>query len=468
MVADQYGLEVTTTNQACAKAVDSYYEAVLAYRPFRLWSAAADEAMRQDASCPMARVLAADCSFCQGDAAKAKELLEKLGEEAEASSPSWSWRELRYVEAWRHWVLQGDPSGCYVALSEVVSRYPSDLFAVKRGHIMGLILGDGSKMLSIVQPAAENAKSTPPPKYLHGMWSFALEQEGQYKEAERIAWEGFGFEKELGPDAWLDHSLAHSLYFQGVDRLDDAMSFMKERSRTWPKEDLHPFLYTHCWWHLALLYTESGDFEPAIAIFDERLWPEGPEGLSQGGDPQVQLNALNLLWRLETRRQADLAGPRWRRVLEGCRGLSLPKGGAKGTLQHCDLLLDILLIRGLCVTAAQDPQPLDEFLTAVQKHSEEMAAGPGGAGGRAEAYRDLARFVADVFRSDLPDSADAAEKQLKARSGILELKAQWGCLGGSEEQRGILLEAAKGPVVCGNTQVERVAEVSSGGGCHLL
>ena len=80
------------------------------------------------------------------------------------------------------------------------------------------------------------AKTSPPPKYLHGMWSFALEQEGQYKEwaspdstfrnlaaslcqeAERIAWEGFSFEKELGPDAWLDHSLAHSLYFQGHKR----------------------------------------------------------------------------------------------------------------------------------------------------------------------------------------------------------------------------------------------------------
>ena len=27
---------------------------------------------------------------------------------------------------------------------------------------------------------------------------------------------------------------------------------------------------------------------------------------------------------------------------------------SQGTLQHCDLLLDILLIRGLCVTAAED------------------------------------------------------------------------------------------------------------------
>mmetsp|Transcript_41902 Transcript_41902/g.99772 ORF Transcript_41902/g.99772 Transcript_41902/m.99772 type:complete len:464 (+) Transcript_41902:57-1448(+) len=463
MVTDQFGLEVATTKPACAKAVDCYYEAVLAYRPFRSWSAAADEALREDAACPMARVLAADCAFCQGDVAKAKDFLENLSKESEGASGVWSWRELQYVEAWCRWVLHSDPAGCYDALSEVVSRHPSDLFAVKRGHIMGLILGDGSRMLSIVQPAADSAKTTPPPKYLHGMWSFALEQEGQYKEAERIAWEGFSFEKELGPDAWLDHSLAHSLYFQGMGRLDDAMSFMKKRSETWPKEDLHPFLYTHCWWHLALLYTESRNFEPALAIFDERLWPEGPEGVAQGGDPQVQLNALNLLWRLETRQQAEAAEPRWRRVLQGCKGLSLPKDGSKGTLQHCDLLLDILLIRGLCVGAMEDAKPLDELLTAVNKHSEEMAAGPGGAGGRAEAYRDIAQSVADLFRSDLA-SAETAEKRSKARNCILELKPHWGCLGGSEEQRGILLEAVKGPVVCGNPQEEG----SSNGGCYLL
>mmetsp|Transcript_62265 Transcript_62265/g.128763 ORF Transcript_62265/g.128763 Transcript_62265/m.128763 type:complete len:113 (-) Transcript_62265:147-485(-) len=111
----------------------------------------------------------------------------------------------------------------------------------------------------------------------------------------------------------------------------------------------------------------------------------------------------------------------------------------------------------------EDAKPLDEFLTAVKKHSEEMAAGPGGAGGRAEAYGDIAQSVADVFRSDLLASAETAEKRSKARNCILELKPHWGCLGGSEEQRGILLEAVKGPVVCGNPQEE-----GSNGGCHLL
>ena len=75
-----------------------------------------------------------------------------------------------------------------------------------------------------------------------------------------------------------------------------------------------------------------------------------------------------------------------------------------------------------------------------------MAAGPGGAGGRAEAYRDIAQSVADVFRecpggaargssgaavepdcrgSDLLASAETAEKRSKVR--CTELRSEWSC-----------------------------------------
>lgn len=440
---DQFEIEVTTSSQPCVEGINAYYEAVLAYRPFPAWSSAAEKAM-EDPKCPMARVLAADCAFCQGDATKAKDLLEKLVEDKEKEK--WSWRECKYVEAWCSWILNSDPTGCYNILAEVVNRHPTDLFAVKRGHIMCLILGDGQKMLDIVETAAKVCgKAVPPPRYFHGMWAFGLEQQGCYQDAEKIAKEGLAYEESLGPDAWLDHGMAHALYFQGEDRLEDAERFLKERSSTWSKEALHPFLYTHCWWHLSLLHCERGNYDDCLAIFDERLWPEGSEG-EQGTDPQVQLNALNLLWRLELR-QASIK-PRWQRVLEGCKGLSLPKDGIKGSLQHSDLLLDILLIRGLCIDAKQDPTPLEDFLAATQAHAQEMAKGAG-ADGRGDTFGALARLVTEIFRSDLPDTSETTERRAKAREEVWALQPKWGCLGGSVEQRGILLEAVKGPVVCG-------------------
>ena len=87
------------------------------------------------------------------------------------------------------------------------------------------------------------------------------------KDAERVAKEGLAFERSLGPDAWLDHGLAHALYFQGgtriavtrgkplvgflrrsrcfvffagysagEKRLEEAEKFLKQRSGTWLKE----------------------------------------------------------------------------------------------------------------------------------------------------------------------------------------------------------------------------------------
>lgn len=439
---DSFGLDVSTTNDDCIEAINDYYEAVLAYKPFTAWIAASDKALATDPGCPLAKVAAADCAYSRGEGQVAVDLMKSLEGQEHGT-----WRELQYVAAWTRWV-NGDPAGCFEKLQEAVERHPEDLFAVKRGQLMGLLLGEGAKIKSIVEVAGKAVKEGAPPRFLHGMWSFGLEQEGQYEEAEAKAREGLAFEAALGPDPWLDHSMAHALYFQGEDRQDDAVEFLEARAATgsWDVEKLHPFLYTHCWWHLALLYCERRDFALVWKIFDEQLWPTAPE---RSSDPQVHLNALNLLWRLETRGQSETTRDRWANVLTACRGITLPGAdGSKGTLQHCDLLLDILLVRGLCVAAKEDPKPLDAFLEAIRANEAILAASPGGANGRAEAYRDVALLVAELFRGDQPEAGFPA-RQAKARQELRALEPKWTGLGGSTEQRSVLLEALEGPIVSG-------------------
>jgi len=450
---DRFGLRLTTQSQECREAVNEYYEAVLAYKPFAAWTAA-ERAMDADPSCPMAWVLAADYAFCKGDVARATDLLRTVQAKAEESAAeSWALREKSYLQAWTKWAVDGDPAGCFEVLVSVVDAHPSDLFAVKRGQIMGLILGDGTKIHLIVGNAATKTLTSPPPKYLHGMWAFGLEQCGQYEEAEQKAREGLAFEAELGADAWLDHGLAHALYFQGEDMMDDAIEFLKSRSPTWNSTALHPFLYTHNWWHLALLYCERRDYTNSLKIFDERLWADSDSEMRV--DPQVQLNALNLLWRFETRGQSEAAQARWAKVLEGCEGLTLPAQGAKAEKapqQHCDLLLDILLVRGLCTRSAQNPKALDTFLAAISAHGQGLATSAGGANGRAGTYMAVATHIADLFRNDQSETGMPL-RHSKARKELAALRESWGSLGGSEEQRSVLLEATEGqPVVCGEVQ----------------
>ena len=47
-----------------------------------------------------------------------------------------------------------------------------------------------------------------------------------------------------------------------------------------------------------------------------------------------------------------------------------------GALQHSDLLLDILLIKALCVE--QEADLLTDFLEATQRHAKEWRRGPVG------------------------------------------------------------------------------------------
>lgn len=449
---DVFGLRVTTSSSECVDAVNAYYEAVLGHKPFTAW-AVVDTAVQCDPRSPLPRVLAADCAFCCGNASRAKALLEELAHDAaSAEVAAWEWREQKYVEAWTRWVVAGDPSGCYAALLEAVDRNPSDLFAVKRGQMIGLILGDGAKIFEIVQRASVAAPTSPPPKFLYGMWSFGFVEVDRFEEAEAKALEGLALEGVLGIDAWLDPGLARALYFQGEERLDDAIEFLESRRSMWSATELHPFLYTHNWWHLALFYCEQRNFGEAVRIFDQRLWAD--EDAAMRTDPAVQLNALGLLWRLETRGEAALARPRCLKVLQACKGVTLPSSadGVVGSMQHCDLLLDVFLVRGLCYGVASAAHDLDFFLASVESHADDLARGAGGAGGRAEAYKEIAAYIAELFREDRPEAGTPARHAV-ARKGLRGLKEKWPCLGGSSEQRGAILEAVEGPVVCGAPEV---------------
>jgi hypothetical protein len=53
-----------------------------------------------------------------------------------------------------------------------------------------------------------------------------------------------------------------------------------------------PFLFTHLWWHLALLYANAGHYSKALHLFDTVLWERDHPELKD--DTQVQINALEV------------------------------------------------------------------------------------------------------------------------------------------------------------------------------
>ena len=67
------------------------------------------------------------------------------------------------------------------------------------------------------------------------------------EDAERIAKEGLAFESTLGPDAWLDHGMAHALYFQGAEFSKSSLNSWNHRN-DWPcNPELRPWEVKRGW-----------------------------------------------------------------------------------------------------------------------------------------------------------------------------------------------------------------------------
>merc|ERR1719198_2315230 len=116
------------------------------------------------------------------------------------------------------------------------------------------------------------------------------------------------------------------------------------------------------------------------------------------------------------------------------------------------MLIDVLLVRALCTNAKANAKPLESWLKAVEAHAAKLLSVAEGANSHADAYLAIARLVAELFRTDQSESGFAM-RQSMARKKLRELQPLWSILGGSKEQRGVLLEAIEGPVVCGAPEV---------------
>ncbi len=141
-------------------------------------------------------------------------------------------------------------------------------------------------------------KGLPSYSYVVGMQAFGFEECNQYPTAEAAAMTALDMEAR---DPWAVHALAHVLEMQG--RYDEGNAMYREREPDWAPDNGFAF---HNWWHLALYHLETGDYDGALALYDEQILP-------QDSDLSLQmLDAAALLWRLYLL-DVDV-GERWERI----------------------------------------------------------------------------------------------------------------------------------------------------------
>ena len=249
-----------------------YARAVLSYAPNAQWHVIIDHFCSNTDVLPVHHLLAADAYFSLFDQQKARQILQNIPCNSSIQTLISASEELQALYlALQAWAIEGDLAAAFQHFMSALKQSKRNLFYCKRAQLMALIAG---KNRDILQPALLVVKENQGRDFFAGMLVFGYEQAEEFEKAEMAAKEAQAAGR---PDGWLDHGFAHSLYFQGKNRIEEAKAFLEKRKDSWSLENMMPFLYTHLWWHYALVLTESGNVQEAIQIFDAQLWPEGKD-----------------------------------------------------------------------------------------------------------------------------------------------------------------------------------------------
>ncbi|MEM8627864.1 MAG: tetratricopeptide repeat protein, partial [Pseudomonadota bacterium] len=191
-------------------------------------------------------------------------------------------------------------AGRNLAAADIIDRYlasyPRDALATKLSHSIRFIMGDAPGMRASLEAGLDAACSVEATRgYINGCYAFALEETGDHGLAERT---GVLAVTQTPNDAWGLHAVAH--VYDMTARADAGAEWLENRERSW--EHCNNFSY-HVFWHLALFYLDTGDFDAVLRMYDEDI------RLDKSDDYRDISNAASILTRLEL--EGVDVGSRW-------------------------------------------------------------------------------------------------------------------------------------------------------------
>ncbi|MBY0420751.1 MAG: hypothetical protein K2Q06_00505, partial [Parvularculaceae bacterium] len=234
---DAHGLSITHADAAGASGYDAYVREFLSYgAALRNLFAVADA--HPDAPLLNAHAAALHLAFEGAEGwAHARPYLDRVRKTSASATP----REREFCAAVEAWAAK-DFHGAFDRLDELTVRWPADLCALKWGQYHAFNLGDQPGLLRMGERARVVHDGRP---YVHGMISFALEQNHRLDEAQA---EGLRAVEIAIDDAWAHHAVAHVFDARGQSR--DGLRWLDHCAHTWDRKGV--FIRDHNWWHAAL------------------------------------------------------------------------------------------------------------------------------------------------------------------------------------------------------------------------
>jgi tetratricopeptide (TPR) repeat protein len=218
-------------------------------------------------------------------------------------------REIAFVHALGDW-LGGRPTRAAARIQVILTLHPRDALAMKLIQAIHFVMGRPDAMRASVEGVLPAWSDHPARGYLLGCHAFALEETGEFLQAERTGSEGVS----LAPDdAWGLHAVAHVYDMTG--RARDGLNWLSGREASWSHCNNFRF---HVWWHRALMHLDLGEYDIALAHYDADIRAEKTD------DYRDISNAASLLSRLELEgvdvgaRWEELADLSENRATDGC------------------------------------------------------------------------------------------------------------------------------------------------------
>jgi len=252
----------------------------------------------------------------------------------------------RHAAAARAW-LMGDAALALERYAAIVIDRPRDIVALALAHALDFRLGRRRMLrdrIAHVLPEWD-AKASHYASLL-AMYAFGLEENGQYRQAERVARRALVLDPRH-PGAI--HVIAHVLEMEGRTR--EGLAFLNKTEAAWARGTGYS---VHLAWHRALFYLDAGDLAAAIAAYDKEI------ASARGSDMNSLADASALLWRLWLR-NAEVAD-RWRSLAN--RWTLRPLAGAR----------PFYVLHAIIAFAAARRDAAASWALGALPHTEEPAA----------------------------------------------------------------------------------------------
>jgi tetratricopeptide (TPR) repeat protein len=202
----------------------------------------------------------------------------------------------QHALAARAW-LEGDSAHAVALYGAILTDRPHDVLALAVVHALDFHLGRRRVMRDRIAKVLRRwSAAVPGYASVLAMYAFALEENGQYRRAEKIARRALALDP-CHPGAI--HVVAHVMEMQG--RVHDGLAFLAAVESAWGEST---GLSIHLAWHRALFHLDANDPEGALAIYDTQI------ATAVSADMASLSDGSALLWRFQL--QDIDVGERWR------------------------------------------------------------------------------------------------------------------------------------------------------------